>query len=244
VRLLLPPPVQDDVDDETLTELYAYPADRPWVRANMVSSLDGAVTGPDARSGSLATAADRRVFSVLRALCDVVLVGAGTARAEGYGPARVTPDRAALRARLGLREAPTIAVVSGSLDLDPSAPLFTEAHEPTLVLTHAGSPTDRQDALTLVADVGVVGENHVDVRAALSALHGRGLTRVLCEGGPHLLADVAAAGALDELCLTVAPVLEGGTAPRILTGPPLDLPMQLGHVLEEEGTLLTRWVRN
>ncbi|HSK26756.1 MAG TPA: pyrimidine reductase family protein [Jiangellales bacterium] len=243
MQVLFPPSGEREVDDDRLVELYAYPDGQVWVRANMVSSLDGAVTGADERSGSLSTAADRRVFSVLRGLCDVVLVGAGTARAEGYGPAKVAGRRAALRARSGLRDLPVIALVSASLDLDPAAPVFAEATERTVVVTHAAAPADRRASLETVADVVVAGRDRVDVPAALAALAERGLHRVLCEGGPRLLAAVADAEALDELCVTLAPRLVGGDAGRIVSGPPVDLPLRLAHLLEEDGTLLARWVR-
>lgn len=238
-----------DLDDEALTTAYAYPepsrVSRPWVRANMVSTVDGAATGAEGRSASVSTPADRRVLRVLRALADVVVVGAGTARAEAYGPVRV---RAALRPGRegrGQPAAPVLAVVSRSLDLDPTSRLFADAVVRTVVVTSAAAAPTRRARLEQVADVIVAGTEEVDLPAALAALAARGLNRVLCEGGPTLLSALFAAGLLDELCLTLTPILAGGGASRILSGPlpaaPYDL--RLAAVLEEDGTLLTRWQR-
>ena len=242
----LHPAYRPDLSLDDLRRLYAYPADRPWVRANMVSSLDGAAT-VDGRSAGLSSAADKTVFDVLRGLCDVVLVGAGTARAEGYRAPGPKPAYAAQRAGLGQRPAPVLALVSGRLDLDPASDLFTGA-ERTLVLTAAGSGAGARSRLAEVADVVVAGEERVDVSAAIDVLVERGLPRVLCEGGPHLLADVTRSDRLDELCLTTAPYLAGGPGPRIAEG--LEPPqgsgpdgLDLVHLLEQESTLLARYVR-
>ena len=102
-----------------LAALYAYPdiapGAAPWLRASMVASVDGAAS-LGGRSGGLSGDADRLVFSVLRSLADVILVGAGTARAEGYRPVRDGEVWASLRA--GRAPVPPIAVVTGKLDLD------------------------------------------------------------------------------------------------------------------------------
>lgn len=242
MQRIFPGPGQ--LDDDALLTAYAYPptGDHPYVRANMVISLDGAAQGADSRSGTLSSPSDRRVFSVLRGLADVILVGAGTARAEKYGPADPMPDAAARRSRLGQRPTPPIAVVSRRLALDPDGPLFSGTGEPTIVLTAGGSPPDRRRALADVADVVVVGDEDVDLSLALGELVGRGFTRVLCEGGPHLLSDLVVAGLLDDLCLTISPLLRGGVALRALAGDALHgASMRLVHILEEDGTLLTRW---
>ncbi len=252
MRRLFPVP-QDDETLETLdaiADAYAYPPlapDRPaWLRANMVSALDGAARH-DGVSQPLSSAADMRVFGVLRALSDAVVVGAETARLEGYRPVRARAAFAARRAALGQPPAPAVVVVSGRLDLDFSAPLFTEAVTPTLVVTGEGADPERLAAArragveVLAAGVG----RRVDPSAALRALAGRGLVRLLCEGGPRLLAQFAAAGALDELCLTIAPVVCSGTEPRIMNGPPLTVPERMAPVgvLEEDGFLFTRYAR-
>ncbi len=242
----LHPAYRPGLTEADLQELYAWPGDRPSVRANMVSALDGAAT-VDGRSAGLSSPADKVVFGVLRGLCDVVLVGAGTARAEGYRAPSPRPAYAMQRAARGQRPSPVLALVSGRLDLDPESALFT-GPERTLVVTAAGSDPAARARLAGVADVVVAGEERVDVSAAMSELAARGLSRVLCEGGPHLLADVLAADRLDELCLTTGPVVAGGPGPRIAEGLELSrgwrpARLELAHLLEEESVLIARYVR-
>ena len=220
---------------------YRYPNDRPWLRANMVSSLDGSAVR-DGRSEGLSSAADKEVFGVLRGLADVVLVGAGTARTEGYRALRPKEAYAEVRASMGQRPAPVLALVSGRLDLDPDSQLFQGGADRTVVITHAGADPASRDRLAAVADVVVAGDDAVDLAAALDTLTERGLGRVLCEGGPSLLAAVAAAGRLDELCLTLAPQLVGGDGPRVLNGPDLGVSLSLAHLLEQDSVLLMRYV--
>jgi riboflavin biosynthesis pyrimidine reductase len=220
---------------------YRYPNDRPWLRANMVSSLDGSAVR-DGRSEGLSSAADKEAFGVLRGLADVVLVGAGTARTEGYRALRPKEAYAGMRASLGQRPAPVLALVSGRLDLDPDSQLFHGGSERTVVITHAGADTAARDRLAAVADVVVTGDHAVDLAAALDTLTERGLRRVLCEGGPSLLAAVAAAGRLNELCLTFAPQVVGGDGPRVVNGPDLGVSLSLAHLLEQDSVLLTRYV--
>jgi len=238
VRQLLPTTVAD-LDHDALVAAYGYPDGRTWVRANMVASLDGSAV-KDGRSGGLGGAADKAVFDVLRGLADLVLVGAGTARTEGYRAMRPKAPYAELRAAQGQRPAPVLALVSGGLDLDPASELFGGA-ERTLVVTHAGTDAAARRRLAEVSDVVVAGERSVDVGAALDELAARGLRRVLCEGGPSLLSDVAAAGRLDELCLTLSPQVVGGDGTRITHGPQLDTRWALAQLLEEDGVLLSRW---
>ncbi|MDQ1746091.1 MAG: hypothetical protein QOD07_354 [Frankiaceae bacterium] len=227
MRRLLPVDGTDEVD---LAALYAPPPGR-HVRANFVVSTDGATT-VDGASAGLSNQADRDLFHLLRSLSDVVLVGATTARRENYGGARPS----------GGRVPPPIAVVSRSLDLDPAARLFTDTTVRPWVLTVASAPGDRRTALSRVAHVVDAGEHSVDIPTALSVLAAEGLEHVLCEGGPHLLGDVVAAGSLDDLCLSVAPLLAGGAGDRLVAGLPLvpPVPLRLEHVLEDEGTLFLR----
>jgi riboflavin biosynthesis pyrimidine reductase len=245
VRLLYPLSGDDaDLDDADLARLYAYAqSPRAWVRANMVGSLDGAAT-VDGRSGGLSSPGDRRVFWALRTLADVILVGAGTARAEGYRPTRTKAAWAALGLRAGRPDAPPLALVSQSLDLDPAAPLIADAPADarTIIITSESSPADRRAELAKAADVIVAGGDAVDLAEALSALAGRGLPRVLCEGGPRLLATLTAAGLLDELCLTLSPILAVPGPARVLAGPPLSARrLRLAHLLEEDGVLFARY---
>jgi riboflavin biosynthesis pyrimidine reductase len=136
-----------------------------------------------------------------------------------------------------------LALVSGSLDLDPSADLFT-GPERTIVLTTASAEESARARLAEVAEVIVAGTDRVDIAAAIDALVALGLPRVLCEGGPHLLAGVVAAGRLDELCLTTAPRLVGGDGPHVVAGlhPDAILELELAHLLEEDGNLFARYL--
>lgn len=243
VRRLLPEPV-DDVD--VYAEYAVSDADlnqRGWhLRMNFVSSTDGAVT-EQGRSRGLSTDADRMLFAAQRDLADVVLVGAGTARLEGYGPDRPTPARRHLRRAAGRAETPVIAVVSASLDLDPTSDLFGAPDARTLVLTHDQAPAERRAELDRVVEVLSVGSTSIDPNRAVAALADRGLRRVLCEGGPHLFGSLLAGGVVDEMCLTVSPLLTGPGAGRIVAGPDLPTParLRLDGVLEEDGALFLRY---
>lgn len=208
---------------DELADAYAYPRDvradgagTPWLRANMVSTLDGAAQH-DGRSQGISCAADMRIFGTLRGLADVVIAGAETVRLEGYRPARAREAFAARRAAAGQGPAAAVAVVTGSMDLDFSLPLFTEPLVPTLVVTGAGAPSDRIAAARKAgAEVVIAGEGgRVDPARVVRELADRGLTRQLTEGGPRLLGQFVAAGVLDELCLTVSPMLTAGDAQRI-----------------------------
>lgn len=216
----------------------------PHLRVNMVSSADGAAA-VEGRVGVLSGSADQVLLHELRARTDVLLVGAGTVRAEGYGPIRVAEEWRERRLAEGRVPEPRLAVLSGSLDLDLDAPVFTSATQRPLILTTERAPADRRRAADAVADVLVVGEVRVDPAAALEALAERGLPRVLSEGGPHVLAELFARGLVDELCLAVAPLVTCGTELRITAGPPLPHParMRLAHVLEHEGYLFLRYTR-
>jgi riboflavin biosynthesis pyrimidine reductase len=236
VRRLLPSgPDLPEVTVADLPEVYAYPADldRPWVRVNFVSSLDGAVS-LDGRSAGLGSSADKAVFGALRRLADVILVGSGTARAEKY--------RGARKPTLGRDTPPPIAVVTGSAALETDLGLFTDTFVPTLVLTTATAPADRRAALR-EAGGEVVELPDLTPPTLLGELERRGLRRVLCEGGPALHGDLVAAGMVDELCLTLSPLLAAGDAGRIARSMPGHDPeaMALESVLEEDGTLLLRY---
>ena len=229
------------LDDFQLAELYAYPRAR-WLRANMVSSADGAGF-LESRTAGLSSPTDIRLFGLLRALADVVLVGAGTVRTEQYKPARRRAELASLRA--GRTATPPIALVSRSLELDLETPLFAGAPPDarTIVITCTSSPADRRAAVARVADLIVAGDLVVDLREGVAALRDRGLGRVICEGGPHLLGEVAAAGLLDELCLTISPLLAGPGPFRITAGAPFPVrPMTLAHVVEADSFLFCRYL--
>ncbi|PJJ61976.1 pyrimidine reductase family protein [Compostimonas suwonensis] len=216
----------------------------PWLRVNFVSSLDGSATHAGL-SGGLGTPADKRVFDLLRRLCDVVVVGAGTVRAEGYGAMRVDAAASAWRSAHGFQPQPVFAIVSGSLDLDPAGSVFAEAPVTPIVVTAASSSPERRAALAEVADVVVCGDEAVDTVLMRQLLAERGLLRQHGEGGPSLFGRMIAERSVDELCLTLSPRLEAGFGPRI-SGAVANseaLDMRLAHVLHGDGTLLLRYIR-
>lgn len=211
-----------EVDDGDLEVLYRAPR-LPWLRVNMVSTLDGAANGESGKSGSINNAADKAVFDALRAQADAILVGAGTARTEGYRVAAVPLVVVSHQGQVpeGLRDAP-----SGSV----------------LLATCASSPGLAEAIATLGAEnVLVLGESAVDLPALKAVLVERGLSNLLCEGGPHLLRDLIASGAADELCVTVVPRAIGGVHPRIVMGDRIEAELDLALLLESDGTLLGRW---
>jgi riboflavin biosynthesis pyrimidine reductase len=241
---IFPLPAEEGIGDARIAELYSEGAGNPWLRVNFVSSIDGAATR-QGLSGGLSDEADQRVFGILRRLCDVVVVGAGTVRAEGYGAMRVDEVSQRVRRDAGMTAHPVFAIVSASLDLDPASPIFRDAPERPIIVTTELSRRDTREALAEVADVEVCGAERVEPSRLVAGLVERGLTRIHCEGGPHLFGDLIAAGAVDELCLTVGATLEGGVASRISAGaaPILPVEMRLAQVLRSGDTLLLRYLR-
>jgi riboflavin-specific deaminase-like protein len=225
-----------------LAEAYRLPAGR-HVRVNFVAALDGAVSVAG-RSGGLGSDGDRRVFRVLRALADAVLVGHGTAAAEGYRPVLADSPVGRLRAALGREPTAPVVVVSRQASLAPDAQLVTDAVSPTVLVTCAAADAGRRAALAAAGVIVLVcGDDDVDLPAALDALADRGLAQLVCEGGPALFRAAVAAGVVDELDLSIAPLLVGG-APGLLGDAGLAEPAaaELVQVLEEDGYLFTRYV--
>ncbi len=222
MRRLTPEPT-DPLDPTQLASAYADPrrtriAGRPWVMVNMIASADGA-TALDGRAGGLGGPGDRAVFGLLRSLADVILVGAATVRAEGYRPPKKQGQR--------------VAVVSRTGNLDWDSALFASG---------AGLAVLPEDGPMTPVPAIRAGQGGVDLARALPLLTGE---VVLAEGGPTLNGELAVAGLIDELCLTVAPVLVGGQAKRVLSGPLVTAPpMELVHVLEDDGFLFLRYVRS
>lgn len=237
MRRLLPDPAE--LDEAGLIDAYRVPAGR-HLRVNFIASLDGAVT-VDGRSGGLGSPGDRQVFTTLRALADVVLVGHGTASTEGYRP--VTADSAVGRLRASLGRPPTapIAVVSRRASLDPASGLVTSAVSPTILITCAASEERRRAALEAAGVVVLVsGGDEVDLPLALDRLADLGHEHVLCEGGPTLFRDALAAGVVDELDLSVAPALVGQRH-RLVEGLGDAVRLRLRQVLEEDGMIFSRY---
>jgi riboflavin biosynthesis pyrimidine reductase len=244
------PPSQDE---GILCDLYTHrapaPGHRTFLRANMVSTIDGAAWGATGRSNSINNHADFRVFGVLRALADVVLVGAGTVRTELYTPLSVPRRLSTARRRAGRNAALATALVTRSGQLPPQitdANTYDAGVVAPIVLTTARG-ADRLTPGYPSEQVVVTGEDEVDLRVALDALSERGLTRVLTEGGPTLLGALLEARLVDDLCLTTSPLMVGGPATRVVhTSTYLrggnEPPAQLGHLLHSNGALLARWV--
>ncbi|TFV65924.1 UNVERIFIED_ORG: deaminase [Bacillus sp. AZ43] len=238
MRRLLPEPAE--LDDDALVEAYRLPAGRS-LRVNFVASLDGAVTVGGVSEG-LGSLGDKRVFRVLRALADAVLVGHGTAAAEGYRP--VTADSAVgrLRASIGRPPAAPVVVVSRRASLDPASGLVTGAVEPTLCVTCEAADPDRRAALEAAgAHLLVCGEDDVDLPTAIERLAERGLEQLVCEGGPQLLRGALTAGLVDELDLTLSPALVGGEARLLDAALPGPQRLRLRQLLEEDGVLFARY---
>jgi riboflavin biosynthesis pyrimidine reductase len=252
VRLIFPPEQgpqgpegPSDLTRQDLAELYAYPgSDRAWVRANMVTSADGAAT-IRGRSSGLSSEGDRNLFALLRTLCDVILVGAGTARAERY--AAVRPEEMWPGLRDGTTPVPAIAVVTRRVSLDLNTPLLTAAlpGARTIIITTEQAPPELRAEAAKLADVIVAGDDTADLGFAIDELAKRGYHQILAEGGPQLLGQLAADELLDELCLSISPLVASGGASRIAVGTSAVQTgkLVLQHVLEDNGYLFCRYTR-
>ncbi|GAA2983616.1 riboflavin biosynthesis pyrimidine reductase [Microbacterium terrae] len=229
---------------DDLTAAYALDdRETPRIRMNFVASVDGAATVAG-RSAGLGGDTDRVIMQVLRAMSDVVLVGAGTVRAEGYGGTKVDGEDAAWRRAHGLPEQPRLAVVSRRLDLEPGHPFFRDAAARPLVVTCAAAPADRREALGAVADVMVCGDEAVDLADMRAQSAAAGRTQILCEGGPHLFGALHDARLVDEVCLTLSPRLAGGAAGRIMRGSAEAVAdLRLASLLRDDDWLFLRYAR-
>ncbi|WP_433473059.1 dihydrofolate reductase family protein [Spirillospora sp. CA-142024] len=228
MRRLLPEPAAG-------VDPYDAYGDQPGLRLGMVMSVDGSVTDAEGWTDGLGGAADFRVFRTLRALTDAILVGAGTVRTGRLGPARLGDD---LRARRGRPPAP-IVVVSRSLDLDWTFPLFTGAETPTIVVTSRDVRQKVPPHIQVVAE----GEGDVDLNAAVRTLReDLGYEHLLCEGGPSLATALIRASLVDELCLNIAPALSGGPRhTRILGDLDAEVPLHPTALYLDEGVLFARY---
>lgn len=226
---------------EDFERAYAHPV-QPHVRVNFISSLDGAVE-IDGKSGPLGGPADRAAFMAMRAMADVIMVGAGTVRAENYGPVRLSQEAQQRRRERGQNPRPPLAVVTARGNLEPDARLFGPGAN-VLILTTSKVAAERPD-LAKVAQLIDCGDAHVDLGLALAEMRGRGLARVLCEGGAELMRSLMMVGLVDELCLTFAPVLAGPNR-RTLAGPgplPQLERFRLAALIVGDDMVLTRYAR-
>lgn len=223
MRVLTGAEPNEAISDEDLAGLYAVPAGRAFLRGNMVSTVDGSATGADALSGSINNAADQRVFQAMRSLADVIIVGAGTAKAEGYTP----------------RDIPVV-LVSRKAQVPPA---FEGAPAGSVYLATCSRSDGLESAKEVLGEEHVLelGSHRVDLPLLKQTLADRGWTSQLCEGGPHLLRDLVFNGCVDELTATTVPRLVAGAYPRITEGAPIDVPLSLSQLLEDGGTLFGRW---
>lgn len=210
--LLASEPTSDLTDADLISRYADLPPDRAWLRLNMVATVDGSATGADGLSGSINTAADHRTFSLLRAWADVILVGSGTATAEGYAAARTDPAWSSLRTG-------------------------REPHPAMALVTRHGLP-DKFDTSGGGAVFAVSGDSFTEI---VTGLHGWGYRHILAEGGPTIAASLAKENLVDEFCVTTSPLALAGDAGRILRGDAIRTELRLAGLLEEDGTLLARW---
>lgn len=224
---------------EELPGLYSDAPD--GVRVNMIMSVDGATTF-GGLAGPLSSPGDQNLLLAMRGYADVVLVGAGTVRAERYGPVRLTAtQQAERRERFGITDTPPIAVVSRTGRLPAS--LFADPAQRPLLVTTTELVRTRPD-LRRRADLLLAGETEVDLEAAVDRLQARGFRRILCEGGPMLLDQLVAADLVDEMCLTISPTLTAERGPA-RTGAPLKSRIRLGlrHAITEGDHVYLRYGR-
>jgi riboflavin biosynthesis pyrimidine reductase len=235
------------LEDEDLEGLYTLPSGR-YLRANFLATLDGAVEFGGTSSSLGGSEDDFRVFMTLRALTDVVVVGATTLRAEDYGPARLSAERAARRRARGDDRLPTVAVFTSTAQVNPAARVFREHGDGDerprpIVVTCEAAPAEQRKALAEVAEVLVAGEKTVEPSVALEQLATRGLSRQLCEGGPTLFSSLLNAGLVNELCLTTRLALAGPGHGGLTRGPAFEAlqTFEMEQLLTGDGVLLGRY---
>lgn len=241
IRRIFPSPADVEGPRE-LEAFYELPPIR-HLRADFVVSLDGAAE-IEGRSGPLGAPADHDAFMAMRAVADAVMVGAGTVRAEHYGTVKLQPDVQDRRVQRGQRRVPPLVMVSRRGLLDPGAKCFTQGEAPILLTTKMALAEHPE--LRDAADTVVCGDDEVDLRYALDGLAERGLERVLCEGGPSLLNSLIAEGLVDEMCVTISPLIAGPQRLHLSGGHPFEHPVRfrLEALLEGDGMLLGRYARS
>ncbi|WP_404285798.1 dihydrofolate reductase family protein [Glutamicibacter arilaitensis] len=237
MRALLPNSIPE-VDDTYLLTRYAA-SQRPFVRFNFVSSIDGSAQR-DGLSGGLGSAGDRRIFSLLRRLADVVLVGAGTVRAEGYAGPLIGDADIAWREAQGLSAQPVLAIVSHGLNLEPEDEVFTLSPVPVLVFTSIQVTEEQRNRFASHVELVEVAEvdHGCDPQEIVADLLARGLGFIHAEGGPHLLGQFIAADQVDSMCVSYSPLLLAGSGQRIAHGPRQEARKLEMHSLFEEESML------
>lgn len=234
-----PPEVIDDLVGHVIS---SHRTGENRLMVNMITTLDGA-TSVGGTSSALGDGDDRRLFHALRASCDVVLVGAGTVRSEGYHPINLDPEVVEIRRRLGLRDAPRLAIVSQSLRLDPSTPVFSRPDEMPYIVTHGDAQLPRD--LAARCEVIRTGDGSVDPARAVRSLSDHGHEVILCEGGPTLNGHLVRADLVDELNLTLSPLMVVGESNRLARGEaaiPVDF--RLDRLMTGDRMLFVRYLRD
>jgi riboflavin biosynthesis pyrimidine reductase len=241
MRMLFPEWVAT-VDPRTVYADMPHSDGRPSVRLNMIVSVDGG-TSWNGLSGALGGSADKALFAVLRSLADVIFVASGTMREEHYGPAVLESKMQDARLEQGQTPVPKIAVVSRTCQFDWDTPFFTAATERPIIITVSSAAEADRTRAAEVAEVIIAGEDDVDLTRAITELGSRGANKILAEGGPTLNGELALAGLLDELCVTLSPLLASGDAKRIIAGSALDNlePLDLCSICEEDNYLFLRY---
>lgn len=241
---IFPSPV-DNVNpmDAYASDMRPTVADRPWVMCNMISSVDGAVA-IDGVSGGLGGPGDKVVFKAIRAVPDLIVVASGTAIAENYRKPQTSPETQLVRIERGQLPFPRLAIVTRSLRIEPTHRVFDPTARPMIITTADADPVAR-NALEPVADIVVAGEREVDLNTMLTTVRSNGVKTVLLEGGPTLNGAFVDADLVDELCLSFAPTMLGGTSPRIVAASTNTVPrgFRLDRILHDEGYLFHRYLR-
>jgi riboflavin biosynthesis pyrimidine reductase len=239
---LLYPHFEDVVDPAEIYADLPSAVGRPSVRLNMIVSVDGG-TSWNGVSGGLGGPADKALFAIMRTLPDVVLVASGTMRAEHYGPAVLPSDVQDARRARGQSPVPPVAVVSQRCDFDWDSDFFTAATERPFIITVSSAEPANVARAREVAEVIIAGDDLVDLRVAVEDLGGRGVEHILAEGGPTLNGELATDGLLDEVCVSLAPLLASGDAKRIIAGSALSQleRLRLRSILEEDDYLFLRY---
>jgi riboflavin-specific deaminase-like protein len=235
IRRLLPDVAETTIAHQAATLDFPSmaPLERPYLYTNFALTLDGSAT-IGGRSGSIGSESDTAMLVALRTRADAVMIGAGTMRAERYGRVVGDPAKRERRVEEGLSADPLMVIVSGRLDLPWDAPLFTEGHGRVVICTASDmDPPGTETPVDVVRHDGAV-----DLTQALAHLRAEeGIRSLLCEGGPRLHAQLIEAGLVDELFVTHAPKLAGGTGPGIAVGlPEAERPLELAWLLADDET--------
>jgi len=229
--------------DSYLRDARPAPPGRPWVMLNMIASLDGA-TALDGLSGGLGGPCDRAVLAALRACCDWILVASGTANAERYRMPKGNPAARTHRLQKQQTAAPRLAIVTASGKLDPTIPALANEGQPR-PLVISGTLADAARLSALNAEIVRLPMPKPQPQAVLQTFHERGATVVLCEGGPTWNGQMLRAGVVDEMCISISPILVGGDSPRVVAAAPQTTvrKMRLRRLLTEDGLLFARYTR-